>query len=208
MAEAKLPRRANVLLDRLRPTQLTVGMLQVKHKRKRLRELERRPAELVDFILENPIRVVLGPAQKAYVIDHHHLGLALIKEKFETAPMEIEEDFSALSSAAFWRKMQARRFVHLLDAAGQRHPLRALPGSLKRLEDDPYRSLAGFVRAAGGFHKVAAPYAEFQWADYFRTRVPDKLLQSHFHKALAQAMALAAHADAAGLPGYLIRKPK
>jgi hypothetical protein len=208
MAEAQLPRRANILLSQLRPTQLTVGMLQVKHKRKRLRALERRPSELVDFILENPIRVVLGPAQTAYVIDHHHLGLALIKEKFETAPMEIEDDFSALSSTAFWKKMLARQFVHLEDAGGQRHPLQALPRNLKRLTDDPYRSLAGFVRAAGGFHKVATPFVEFQWADYFRTRIPEKLLNSHFHKALAQAMSLASHPDAADLPGYLIRQPK
>jgi hypothetical protein len=208
MSDVKTPRRANIELDQLRPTQFTVGLLQVKHKRRRLRELERRPAELVDFILENPIRVVLGPAGKAYVIDHHHLGLALIKEKFETAPMEIEDDFSELAVAAFWKKMQARRFLHLEDAEGKRHPLQALPNNLKHLADDPYRSLAGFVRAAGGFHKVPTPFAEFKWADYFRTRVPEKLLRTHFHKALAQAMALASHADAADLPGYLIRKPK
>jgi hypothetical protein len=208
VAEAKSPRRANIPLEQLRPTQITVGMLQVKHKRKRLRALEKRPCELVEFILENPIRVVLGPAHKAYVIDRHHLGLALIKENFETAPMEIEDDFSALSETAFWKKMQARRFVHLEDAAGKRHPLQSLPKSLKRLDDDPYRSLAGFVRTAGGFHKVPTPYAEFRWADYFRSRIDEELLRSHFHKALTQAIAMASHEDAANLPGYLIRKPK
>jgi len=68
-------------LRTLRPTQMTVGMLQVKHKRLRLRALEKRPAELLDFILEHPIRVVLGPKEKAYVIDHHHLALAIMKER-------------------------------------------------------------------------------------------------------------------------------
>jgi hypothetical protein len=97
MLSTALPRRENILLSRLRPTQLTVGMLEVKHKRKRLRALEKRPAELVDFILEMPIRVVLGPAGKAYVIDHHHLALALLMEDFQTAPMEIEADFSTLA---------------------------------------------------------------------------------------------------------------
>src|SRR5579884_3209382 len=107
-----LPRHENVDLSRLRPTQLTVGMLEVKHKRRRLRELEKRPGELVKFILEMPIRVVLGPGKKAYVIDHHHRALALLKEEVEYAPMEIEDDFSHLSMRAFWKRMEAGQFVH------------------------------------------------------------------------------------------------
>src|SRR5580698_7290502 len=83
-----LPQIENVELSKLRPTQLTVGMLEVKSKRKRLRQLEKRPGELVHFVLENPIRVVLGPADKTYVIDHHHLALALIREDFHNAPMQ------------------------------------------------------------------------------------------------------------------------
>ena len=84
-------------LSQLRPTQITVGMLQVEHKQERLRELQHRPSELLDFLLERPIRVVLGPGGKVYVIDHHHLALALIREKYETAPVEIEANFSKLS---------------------------------------------------------------------------------------------------------------
>ena len=110
MANPISPRIANVLLSKLRPTQLTVGLLQVKHKRKRLRTLEKRPSELVEFILENPICVVLGPSENAYVIDHHHLALATIKERFETAPMAIEDDFSALPLSAFWKKMDVKKF--------------------------------------------------------------------------------------------------
>src|SRR5580698_2377894 len=91
-----IPRRENVELFRLRPTQLTVGMLEVKHKRRRLRQLEKQPGQLVAFILEMPIRVVIGPAKKAYVIDHHHLGLALLREDFKSAPMHVEADFSHL----------------------------------------------------------------------------------------------------------------
>ena len=91
----------NVEISRLRPTQLTVGMLEVKVKRKRLRGLEKRPGELVAYILEVPIRVVLGPLGRVYVIDHHHLGLALLKEGFQTAPMEIEADFSHLRIRSF-----------------------------------------------------------------------------------------------------------
>jgi len=208
MADTAPVRRMNVELARLRPTQLTVGMREVKYKRKRLRALEKRPGELVAFILEMPIRAVLGPGQRVYVIDHHHLALALLKEDFQTAPMELTADFSRLPMRTFWRRMQARQFVHLYDAKGRPQPLSALRKDLRHLQDDPYRSLAGFVRAAGGFSKTPSPFAEFQWADYFRQRIGQDWLEDHFRKAVAKALRLARHLDAARLPGYVGRKTK
>lgn len=206
MSNPSVPRRANIQLSQLRPTQITVGMLEVKHKRKRLRGLEKRPAELVEFILEMPIRVVLGPAGKAYVIDHHHLALALLKEDFQTAPMEIEADFSRLGQRAFWKKMISRRFVHPYNARGRERSLRDLPDDLRDLKDDPYRSLAGFVRAAGGFVKTPRPFAEFLWAAFFRERIAEKWLNHHFDTAVTRAVKLAATRAAARLPGYIGRK--
>jgi hypothetical protein len=196
----------NVAISQLRPTQFTVGMLEVKHKRKRLRALEKRPAELVDFILEMPIRVVLGPAKKAYVIDHHHMALALLKEHFETAPMVVEANLSPLSVRAFWREMQRRGWVHPFDAKGRSRPIGELPKSLEDLKDDPYRSLAGFVRAAGGFAKTPAPFAEFQWADFFRERIDKAFLRAHFRKAIVKSLKLARSPGAADLPGYIGRR--
>ncbi len=201
-------RRESLELSRLRPTQLTIGMLEVKYKRKRLRELEKRPAELVNFILETPIRVVLGPASKVYVIDHHHLGLALLKEDFQTAPMEIDADFSHLPLRSFWKKMQANHFLHLFNAKGKPRPLGSLPKSLRRLKDDPYRSLAGFVRSRGGYAKTPAPFAEFQWADFFRKHIPKKSLRNDFEQTVARCFRLASSPKAAKLPGYLSPKRK
>lgn len=198
-----MTQRGSIEIARLRPTQITVGMLQVKHKRARLEALEKRPAELVDFILAHPIRVVLGPEEKVYVIDHHHLALALLKEKFEAAPMDVEGDLSRLSLPAFWKKMQALDFVHPYDPEGNPMPLAHIPGSLKRLVDDPYRSLAGFVREAGGYAKVSTPYAEFLWADFYRSRIKGKLLDKRFDKALKHALALAREPDAKHLPGFV-----
>jgi hypothetical protein len=200
--------RSIIPLNQLRPTQITVGMLQVAHKQKRLREMLRRPAELVEFIIERPIRVVLGPRGGAYVIDHHHLALALIREKYETAPMDIEADFSALTEDAFWKKMLSRKFTHPYDAEGKQRPLSRIPRTLKALEDDVYRSLAGFVREEGGYEKVDAPFAEFLWADYFRPRIHRKLVVRHFDKALAHAVKSARQPEAKGLPGFISRAKK
>jgi hypothetical protein len=196
----------SIELSRLRPTQFTVGMLEVKHKRRRLRQLEKRPGELVAFILEMPIRVVLGPAKKAYVIDHHHLGLALLKENFKSAPMHVEADFSHLPVRSFWKRMRADHFVYLVSAKGTHKPLRSLPKDLECLKDDPYRSLAGFVRSAGGFAKTPAPFAEFQWADFFRKHISEKSLRKRFENCVAKGVRLAQSPAAAKLPGYTGRR--
>jgi hypothetical protein len=190
-------------LSLLRPTQMTVGFRQIKHKRKRLKELSKRPAELVEFILERPIRVVRGPAERAYVIDHHHLALALMEQKYQTAPMQVDADLSRLTQRQFWAEMQAREFVYPVDAHGKRHAVSELPGCLTDLRDDPFRSLAGFVRMAGGFAKVETPFAEFLWADFFRLHIRKKMLAKDFDAAIEQAVALARQPDAKHLPGYL-----
>ncbi len=36
------------------------------------------------------------------------------------------------------------------------------------LKNDPYRSLATFLREQGIYSKEQTPYIEFQWADAFR----------------------------------------
>lgn len=203
MTDPNSPRRESIDLSRLRPTQFTVGMREVKFKRKHLRALERRPAELVNYILLTPIRVVLGPANKAYVIDHHHLGLALLKEHFESAPMDVVADFSKLAPPAFWKRMQRDNFLHLVNAKGIARPLADLPKRLTRLKDDPYRSLAGFVRLAGGYAKTPAPFAEFAWADFFRPRIKPKALREDFEACVKKSVRLAKSSAAAALPGYL-----
>jgi hypothetical protein len=195
-------KRRLVKLADLRPTQITVGMRQVALKQKRVEALEHKQKELMDFILERPIRVVLGPGGKIYVIDHHHLGLALIRAGYDTAPVQVDDDFSKLSEENFWKKMQAKKYVHPCDENGTRQPLSALPESLIAMKDDPYRALAGFVRDAGGFKKVFTPFAEFKWADYFRKLIPLDVVTKDFDKAVKQAVKLAHEPKAKKLPGY------
>ncbi len=198
----KTQRHNSIDLSQLKPTQVTVGMLEVEHKRRRLQSLVRRPGELIAFILEHPIRVVMGPAGKFYVVDHHHLALALIRENFETAPMDIDGDFSKLSGENFWKKMQAMKFVHLCDEQGRACKVTRIPKDLEDLVDDPYRSLAGFAREAGAYEKVPTPFAEFLWADFFRARIHHHVVKKSFEKALKHAIKLARTPEAKKLPGY------
>ena len=59
------------------------------------------------------------------------------------------------------------------------------------LVDDPFRSLAGELRRAGGFAKDTTPFSEFLWADFLRRRVKRKIVENDFDHALEKALELA-----------------
>jgi hypothetical protein len=183
----------------LRPTQFAVGMREVDVKRE---ELDLGAKALRKFLCENPIPVVLGPGGKAYIVDHHHLALALIYEKINEAAVNVVQDWSADASDLFWEKMQKSNYVYLRDEKGAEQDVSRLPTRLEDLRDDPYRSLAYFVRKDRGYKKVRTLFAEFQWAEFFRTRVDVGTTDRDFKAATAKAVKLARSKAAAALPGY------
>jgi hypothetical protein len=77
----------------------------------------------------------------------------------------------------------------------------AIPDVVSGLTDDPYRSLAAFVRDAGGYVKTPEPFAEFQWAEFYRTRIPMWANEFQFNAAVEQGVHLASSPDARTLPG-------
>ena len=141
-----------------------------------------------------------------YIIDHHHLGLALLKEGFKTSPVIVVADLSKLSLIDFWKEMEKRQWVHPVDGKGRLQEISDVPTKLTDMEDDPYRSLAGFVRQRGGFTKTETPYMEFTWADYFRPLISAKMLKANFDKAIQDAKDFAQNKSAAKLPGYIAPK--
>ncbi len=193
----------SVEVKSLRPTQIAVGALLVKAKRKGLRAHAKRPTELVNYILEHPIRVVTGPKGQFFVVDHHHLVHALLDEGFETAPVVVLQDYSKLSKAAFWSTMEKQAWVYPFDGGGKKRAISAIPLKIRDMEDDPFRSLAGIVRRQGGFRKTARPYAEFKWAQFFREHFSAKQVKKNFDKTVKQAMGLAQSDAAKAFPGYL-----
>ena len=66
----------DIAVNHLRPTQITVGMIEVNEKKKHLKDLADHPHHLKEFLTEHPIPVVGGPEEKYFVIDHHHLVLS------------------------------------------------------------------------------------------------------------------------------------
>jgi hypothetical protein len=189
-----------VEIHRLRPTQITVGMIEVHDKRHILESLKRH--EQKKYLEEHPIPAVWGPDGKLYITDHHHLGLAATEAGIDTGFFWIEEDFSHLPIAQFWPRMSAARWAHPIDQHGVRRSFVEIPDHLTKLIDDPYRSLAGYVRDAGGYEKTPTAFAEFLWADFFRRRIAIGPTRADFDACVAVALKLAASPEAAHLPGY------
>jgi len=194
-------RKAGVLS--LRVTQMAAGMKEVEHKMAKLQGLEKSPRKLDEYLKSNPVPVVLGPKGRSYIIDHHHLVRAAWQAHVPEVYIEVKADLSGLSESAFWDRMKKEAWVYPYDENGKPRDVSDLPKDVRGLADDPYRSVAWAVRERGGFEKTGKPFAEFQWADFFRARLRTDPGGRDFDKAVDEAMALAHSPQAKGLPGYV-----
>ncbi|HEV3106781.1 MAG TPA: ParB-like protein [Trinickia sp.] len=186
--------------DSLRPTQMTVGYHEVETKRDHWKTLDKKAR--AQAIESHWFPAVLGLEREYFVVDHHHLGLALIEEGVKQVRVMVLKDLSWLDSVIFWRMMEHYQWVHPFGPDGTRHAYERLPKTLTELVDDPYRSLAGELRRAGGFAKDTTPFSEFLWADYLRPKIAVKRIRSDFAKALKDALAWAHDHEARYLPGW------
>jgi len=184
----------------LRPTQMTVGMREVKEKRKRFREQDEKKQSAM--IGKHMIPVVIGPDKRYYVVDHHHLARALHEEGIENILVTVIGDLRMVDKDAFWGVMDNKRWVYPYDAKGERRHFKDLPKSIEDLKDDPFRSLAGELRRAGGFAKDTTPFSEFLWADFLRRKMKRRAVDANFPKAIKDAVKLAKSDAAQYLPGW------
>jgi len=200
MANLREPKVHPIPILELRPTQMTVGIREVKEKRKRFREQAAKKQR--EMIGKHMIPVVVGPDKRYYVVDHHHLARALHDEGVKDILVTVIGDLNMVDRGAFWGVMDNKRWVYPYDAKGERRHFDDLPKSVKDLKDDPFRSLAGELRRAGGFAKDTTPFSEFLWADFLRRKIARKVAEDHFSKAMEQALELAKSDDAIYLPGW------
>jgi hypothetical protein len=200
------PMLTQVAITDLRPTQITVGMREVLAKRKHWRELAKKKGG--NFLGRHLIPVILGPKQRNYVIDHHHLARALHDEGVKEIAVTVLANLSKLDADAFWTVMDNRNWMHPFDAKGRRRHYKDIPKSVTELVDDPFRSLAGELRRAGGYAKDTTPFSEFIWADFLRRRMKRKLVERDFQRAVEKALELGRSMDANYLPGWCGPSPQ
>ena len=184
----------------LRPTQMTVGMAEVEKKRHSWRK--RADEDGATFLGHHMIPCVAGPKDTMWVIDHHHLALSLHLEGVKHVLVSVVADLSKLDKTTFINFMDNRNWLHTYDAKGERRDPEELPKKVTKLVDDPYRSLAGEVREAGGYAKDTTPFAEFLWADFFRRRIDLKADKPVPEEAITKALVLAHSPKSSYLPGW------
>jgi len=182
------------------PTQCTIGYIEVASKREEWRNLSKKAR--TTLLGQHWFPSILGPKNKTYIIDHHHLGLALHEEGIDRVKLTILKDLSWLGEDTFWRVMEFHQWVHPFNELGQRVPFNKIPTHIAKLMDDPYRSLAGLARKSGAFAKDITPYSEFLWADYFRSQIDKKKLLKSWEGAVELANEVAKKQEASYLPGW------
>ena len=216
----------------LSPTQFAVGRAEVDVRSGRMRKKIRKdPQKLHDYLRVRPVPVVVRSG-RFYLVDHHHLVRALYDALYKARGKDICIYVKVLANAStleeiyFWKSMHERNWVYLFDrtGGGPQQPEK-LPLHIKDLKFDPYRSLAWIVLEHHGYVKNTAPFSEFKWANYFRTRIlldQDILAGRHTFddfafevdehgvlevtddgkEILEEALFLANSPEARGLPGY------
>jgi len=184
----------------LRPTQITVGFHEVQQKRRAWADLS--PTKRSEFLARHMVPVLQGPKDHYFVTDHHHLVRALHEEGCVEVQVTIIKNLNMLDKDGFWVFIDNLGWCHPYNAAGERANFANIPKTIDKLVDDPYRSLAGFVRRGGGFAKDTTPFSEFTWADFFRRRIKRRTIETDFAKTVIGAIELAKSDDAKYLPGW------
>jgi hypothetical protein len=200
-----LPAGTKCVVDvrKLHPTQFAIGMREVKMRSGKLQG--KNPKAVDRYLLEKIMPLVIGPGGVPYILDHHHLALVLLEVGGRTTLYaEVRENWSQLTDAEFWKRMKEKNWLYLYDEFG-RGPLEPaqLPKTIGEMRDDPYRSIAWIVREKGGYRQTDSPFAEFQWANFFRTRILLETVQTEFDRAVKEAMKLVSSKGAEKLPGYI-----
>ena len=160
----------------LHPTQSGVGLDEVNAKAEAMRTKSK--DDLAAYLITHPVPIVIGNGDKFYLTDHHHLARAVwdvaqgknqagIDQGNARVVVEVMYNWSILKDYNFWKAMHDNRWVYLFDPMGG-GPVQpdALPKHIKDLRNDPYRGLAWYVRTHFGYDKMAADFAEFQWAQF------------------------------------------
>jgi hypothetical protein len=196
--ESPPPAQEFVLIAKLRPTQVTIGMREVQVKRARWRNIA--PDDAARLSSTKSIPIILGPGGERYMVDRHHLARALVEERVSYWSAAVITDFSKLSHGEFWASLERQAWTHPFDDTGRRVEFGNLPKSILELTDDPYRSLAGALKRMGVYKKDKVPFSEFRWANFLRSRIERGIVDRDFDLALRLAVGLIRASEPMSLP--------
>jgi hypothetical protein len=186
----------------LRPTQFAVGYWEIDRRAEKV--VTKGAKKLEKYLEEHVGQIVIGPGGVPYIIDRHHLACIMQRTgKSPTIYAIVQANFKTMEIDSFWKEMAIHNWTYLFDNKGD-GPLdpRELPKSVEGLQDDPFRSLAWAVREQGGYRKSDEPFAEFQWANFFRAKLITDNANATMEHLIEEALKLCHTPAARGLPGY------
>ena len=190
-----------VQIANLFPTQFNVGLREVNERAQKFQAMSAQ--KLQAYIAANPALVVIGPGGRVYCTDKQHLAHALQDIGVTSMLGSVQGNLANLSELDFLQGMKSNAWVYLYNLGKGPLDFAQLPKSIAAMGDDPFRSLAWYVRGQGGYTKsTAVAYADFQWADFFRTRIALGSTDAEFNKAVDLAVVLAHSKSAQDLPGW------
>ena len=103
-------------LSALRPTQMTVGMAEVAAKRSHWATLKR--GARTRLLAAHWFPAIKGPKDRYYIVDHHHLAIALSEEGVKRVWVMQLANLSSVSGTPFWQTMEFHRWSHPYDRNG------------------------------------------------------------------------------------------
>src|ERR1017187_6121828 len=92
---SRMARQHEAQLHKLRPTQITIGLIEVAAKRKALEAMGKH--EQRDFLAAHLIPAVAGPEERIFITDHHHLARAALEAGIETGFFLVEAEMAQLA---------------------------------------------------------------------------------------------------------------
>ena len=203
-----LPRREGgelleVPIGQLRPTQLCVGLAEV---RSRLRDFSSEDArERRSYLGTKPVPLVRNRSGDVWMVDRHHRLRALLElDPNATAFGYVVLQLEVSERHAVLEQLHQRGWLYLYDGRGL-GPLQptALPSSLSGTQDDPYRSLVWKLKKEKVIEAAPLiPFHEFRWGAWLRSRALPPFSSEHLEPAMPAARALVRSRAASHLAGW------
>ena len=206
----------------LHPTQFLYSRLEVESKFKALQKLMTEEGEeaVIDFLKEHRGQVVVGPKNQMWLVDGHHHARALEMLKKSDSRFKgisfyarVLHEWNELTSKEFEKAMKlgnkhgdedSAPLVYLKDQNGRIKSFSQLPRKLSSMKDWPYRSLVWLLKEEGFIDEVeSVPFQEFIVAEYLKDHIklPSKMTQAAYRKALKEAIDVIQDADEDSFPG-------
>lgn len=193
----------SVNIGDLHPTQLTLGLAEVRARAKKMRASS--ADDLQKLLASKPVPHVLGPQGRIYIVDHHHLCRAMLEAGHDQVILgTCLEDWSDLDLKSFWARMDAHSYCWPIDENGNRRPYSKIPPHVRELTNNPWRTIARSVRGEA-YSNEDTPFQEFKWGEYYRSFMTPRLLECDIETARELAVKISRNEEAQDLPGYLGR---